>query len=50
MGMPATGKRITVSGIWIDRIVDGRIIERWGLLDTMSTMQQLGLIPSNDSR
>ena len=45
-GMPPTGKQITVSGIWIDRIVDGRIVERWGVLDMMGAMQQLGLIPA----
>src|SRR5689334_17010684 len=29
MGIPATGKSVAVSGIWIHRIADGRIVESW---------------------
>ena len=46
MGIPATGKRITVAGIDICRVADGRIVEYWQQLDTMSMLQQLGAIPS----
>jgi len=45
MGMPATGKQATVTGITIDRIVDGRIAESWDNWDTLGLMQQLGAIP-----
>ena len=44
-GLPATGKSSTVSGIAIDRFVDGKIAETWGLFDYFSMMQQLGVIP-----
>ena len=44
-GLPATGKTSTVSGIAIDRFVDGKIAETWGLFDYFSMMQQLGVIP-----
>jgi steroid delta-isomerase-like uncharacterized protein len=43
--LPATGKSSTVSGIAIDRFVDGKIAETWGLFDYFSMMQQLGVIP-----
>jgi predicted ester cyclase len=43
-GIPSTGKRITVSGIWIERIADDRIVERWGVFDMLGVMQQLGVI------
>jgi steroid delta-isomerase-like uncharacterized protein len=43
-GIPPTGKRITVTGIWIERIADGRIVERWGEVDMLGVMQQLGVI------
>jgi len=46
MGMPATGKQATVTGITIDRIVDGRIVESWDNWDTLGMMQQLGAIPA----
>ncbi|HYP41122.1 MAG TPA: ester cyclase [Chloroflexia bacterium] len=45
-GIPATGKQIAVPGIAIDRVVDGKIVERWDLLDQMALMQQLGVIPA----
>ena len=44
-GLPATGKSSTVLGIAIDRIVNGKIVESWGLFDYFSMMQQLGVIP-----
>lgn len=46
MGMPATGKQATVTGITIDRIADGRIAESWDNWDTLGMMQQLGAIPA----
>jgi predicted ester cyclase len=45
-GIPPTGKRITVTGIWIDRVADGKIVERWGVVDMLSVMQQLDVIPT----
>jgi predicted ester cyclase len=35
-----------VSGIDIVRFVDGKVKERWGNLDELGMMQQLGLIPA----
>jgi steroid delta-isomerase-like uncharacterized protein len=46
MGMTATGKQATVTGITIDRIVDGRLVESWTNWDTLGLMQQLGVIPA----
>ena len=46
MGIPATGKKVTVTGIGIDRVVDGKIVEHWEQFDAMGMMQQLGAIPS----
>ena len=44
-GLPATGKSSTVTGISIDRIVNGKIAESWGIFDEFGLMQQLGVIP-----
>jgi steroid delta-isomerase-like uncharacterized protein len=46
MGIPASGRKVTVSGIDICRISEGRIVEYWQELDTLSMLQQLGVIPS----
>jgi steroid delta-isomerase-like uncharacterized protein len=45
MGRPPTGKSITYSEIFIFRIADGRIAETWGVVDVLSQMRQLGVIP-----
>lgn len=41
MGVPATGKRITIAAIDILRFVDGRVAEHWGVMDTYGALQQL---------
>jgi steroid delta-isomerase-like uncharacterized protein len=43
MGVPPTGKQITISGMDITRFSEGKIVEHWGLVDAMAMMQQLGL-------
>ncbi len=44
-GIPATGKRIAADEIQITRMRDGKIAERWSLLDHISLLKQLGLEP-----
>jgi steroid delta-isomerase-like uncharacterized protein len=46
MGIAPTGKKITLSGIIIDRIVNGKIVEEWSEWDSLGMMQQLGVVPS----
>lgn len=46
MGIPPTGKRLTVSAIVVDRFVDGRIVEHWAARDDLGMLQQLGVIPT----
>ena len=43
MGIPATGKPITFSGITIERFANGQIVERWSQTDMMGFLQQLGV-------
>ena len=45
MGVPATGKVVTVTGIYISRIAGGKVVEDWRAVDDLSFMQQLGAIP-----
>jgi steroid delta-isomerase-like uncharacterized protein len=41
MGVPPTGKRITVSNITITRVEGGKIVEEWTESDTLGMMRQL---------
>jgi steroid delta-isomerase-like uncharacterized protein len=43
MGVPATGKRVSVHGTIHSRVEGGRIVEEWELLDLATMYQQLGL-------
>jgi predicted ester cyclase len=45
MGIAATGKQITMTGIIISRISGGKIVEDWEIVDQLGIMQQLGIIP-----
>jgi steroid delta-isomerase-like uncharacterized protein len=46
MGMPASGKRIDVQLVDIMRFGDdGLVREHWGVMDSMTMMQQLGAVP-----
>jgi predicted ester cyclase len=45
MGIPPTGNRIEVHGIDELRVSGGKIVERWGQVDQLGLMQQLGVIP-----
>jgi steroid delta-isomerase-like uncharacterized protein len=44
MGVPATGRTVTLNGINVFRVRDGRIVERWGRLDDLGLLSQLGLV------
>ena len=45
MGIPPTGKQVTVMLVSIDRIVDGKFVESWHLSDQVGMMRQLGAMP-----
>jgi steroid delta-isomerase-like uncharacterized protein len=46
LGIPATGKSVTVKGVVIDRLNNGRMADSRILMDTLGMLQQLGVIPS----
>ncbi len=45
MGLPATGKKIRVSGITIFRFRAGKISEEWSAWNMLSVLSQAGLFP-----
>ncbi|MGI8825902.1 MAG: ester cyclase [Chloroflexota bacterium] len=48
-GLPPTGKAVTMSGVGVYRIEDGRVKELWFLVDTFGMLQQLGAIPQPEA-
>jgi steroid delta-isomerase-like uncharacterized protein len=45
MGIPPTGKQISLTGMEIDRIEAGKFVEGWANADNLGLLQQLGAIP-----
>ena len=46
MGIPATGKRVTVTETHVDQIVNGKIARHDGDTDQLGMLQQLGVVPA----
>jgi predicted ester cyclase len=44
--MAPTGKSATFTGISIDRVVNGKVVEGWTNFDMLGMLQQLGVIPT----
>lgn len=47
MGVPGTGRTLTLRGVNVFRVRGDRIVERWGRLDHLALFQQLGLAPDS---
>jgi steroid delta-isomerase-like uncharacterized protein len=43
-GVAATGRRVTITGITIDRFEDGKIAEAWRNMDTLGLLRQIGAL------
>ena len=48
MGETPTGQEVALRGVNIFRIAGGKITERWGRLDDLGLLQQLGLGPASN--
>jgi steroid delta-isomerase-like uncharacterized protein len=46
MGTPTTGKQVTYTGLGIDKVVNGKIMEMWLNFDALGMLQQVGGVPS----
>jgi steroid delta-isomerase-like uncharacterized protein len=42
--VPPTGRVVTMNGIDVYRLADGRIVEAWSMWDGLAAYQQLGLV------
>ena len=45
MGIPPSGRAVSMGLIDIVRISDGKVVEHWSMGDSLGMMQQLGVIP-----
>jgi steroid delta-isomerase-like uncharacterized protein len=45
MGIPPSGNPVEATGITIDRIEGGKVVETWANYDALGMMQQIGAIP-----
>jgi predicted ester cyclase len=41
--VPPTGKSVRIDGLILDRVADGKVVERWEQWDQMGMLRQLGL-------
>jgi len=46
MGIAPTGKQVTVQGMSLDRIVNGKFVESHTVFDALGLLQQIGAIPA----
>ena len=44
--IPATGGELDVTATAVYRVTDGQITEHWGETDSLTLMQQLGVVPT----
>jgi hypothetical protein len=45
MGIAPTKKQVTVPGITISKLKNGKVVEEWSNWDTLGMLQQLGAVP-----
>jgi steroid delta-isomerase-like uncharacterized protein len=45
LGIAPTGNGVTIKGIDVLRVAEGRIVERWAQFNDLEMMQQLGVVP-----
>lgn len=43
-GIPPTGRRVSMTGISIDRLAGGKIVESWEVTDDAGVLRQLGVL------
>jgi steroid delta-isomerase-like uncharacterized protein len=43
LGIPATGKQVSLPVVDLLRFVDGKLAERWGVFDNLALLSQLGV-------
>jgi predicted ester cyclase len=50
MGHPPTGRRFRIDVFDVLRVVEGRVVEHWGVPDRLGVLLQLGAVPPPGAR
>ena len=50
LGVPPTGRRVSIQGIIIARFVAGRMVEAWNSYDQLGLLRQVGALPGPGNR
>ena len=50
LGVPPTGRRVSIQGIIIVRFAEGRIVEAWNSYDQLGLLRQIGALPGPGNR
>ena len=45
LGMPASGKKMQIRMFTVHRVMQGKIVEDWVIVESLGIFQQLGLVP-----
>jgi steroid delta-isomerase-like uncharacterized protein len=45
LGVPPTGRKVSIQGVIILRMVDGQIVEAWNSYDQLGLLRQIGALP-----
>ncbi len=47
MGIAPTGRRVTVPGVTVSRLENGKVVEEWTNWDTLGMLRQIGAVPAS---
>jgi steroid delta-isomerase-like uncharacterized protein len=48
MGIPASGRKMQIRMFTVHRVMQGKIVEDWVLVESLGFFQQLGVVPSTE--
>jgi predicted ester cyclase len=49
MGIPPTGRTVSISGVDVHRLRGGRLAEHWHVIEELQMLQQLAVIPAPEA-
>jgi steroid delta-isomerase-like uncharacterized protein len=50
LGLPPSGRSVVVTGMWLHRLQNGKVVESWENVDLLGLLQQIGALPAMSHR